>query len=61
MVEHERQTNTMNIFFDSAMIHARKVVIDNMHYIADVKATTGDLGSNEDRAFSGTEGTSQRT
>lgn len=46
----------MNIFVDTTMVDTWQVKVDDVHDIANVEATSGDGGSDQDRTFSSTEG-----
>jgi hypothetical protein len=50
----------MNVFLNATVIHARQIIVDDMHNVANVKTTTGDSSSNENWAFSSAESTPVR-
>lgn len=55
IVDDER-TNAMSVLLNSAMIHARHIVVDDMHDVANVDATSTDARSHEDGGSASTEG-----
>ena len=57
VLEAQELTNAMNIFLDTTVIHARKVVVDDVHDILNVKTTSRNSTSNENWALSSAEGT----
>ena len=54
---NDKHTNSVNIFVNAVVVHARQVIVDNVHDVADIKTTRGDRSSNEDGAFTSSEGT----
>jgi hypothetical protein len=50
VVTCEKHTDAVNVFIDTIAIHARKIVVDHMHDIADIKTTTGQCSGDENRA-----------
>jgi hypothetical protein len=49
-------TNAMNVFLNTTMIHAREIVIDDMHNITHIDTTSSDACGDEDRSSSFAEG-----
>lgn len=47
----------MSVLLNTAMVHGRKVVVDDVSNGLDVNATSHDTGSNQNRAITGTEST----
>jgi hypothetical protein len=49
-------TDSVDIFSNTAMSSAWKIIVDDMHHICDVKAASSHTSSNQDRAFGNFEG-----
>ena len=55
VVTCEKHTDAVNIFIDATALHAREIVVDHMHDIADIKTTTRHCSGDENRAHSSAE------
>lgn len=47
----------MNVFINAAMGHVRKIVVDDVHHIANVETTTRHSSGDEDGALASAEST----
>lgn len=48
-------TNSMNVFINTSVLDTRQIVVDDVHDITNVKATSGDGGCDQDRTLASAE------
>lgn len=53
-------TDAMDILVNATVGGAWEIVIDNMHHVLDIQATSGDTCSNQDWSLAGAESTTTR-